>query len=122
MRRLVVALATIALAGLTCAGVVSAGLLSARTLAGLIPIRGLETAAAANVRAAMPSAEAYAADHGGYAGMTDAALRKYGSGTKVHVAWANRSHYCVQSVLVSFGRSFAAHVVGPGSNILRGSC
>ena len=59
MRRLVVALATIALAGSTCVGVVSAGLLSARTVAGLIPIRGLETAAAANVRSAMPSVEAY---------------------------------------------------------------
>jgi len=70
----------------------------------------------------MPSVEAYAADHGGYAGMTDAVLRSYASGTKVHVAWTERSHYCLQSVLVSFGRSFAAHVVGPGGNILRGSC
>jgi hypothetical protein len=122
MRRLVVALAAILLAGSTCAGVVSAGLVSARTFAGLIPIRGLETSAAANVRAAMPSVEAYAADHGSYAGMTDAALHRYGSGTKVHVAWAERSHYCLQSVLVSFGRSFAAHVVGPGGNVLRGSC
>jgi len=122
MTRLVVALAAIALACSTCVGVVSAGLVSARTVAGLIPIRGLETEAAANVRAAMPSVEAYAADHGGYAGMTDPALRRYGSGTKVHVAWAERSHYCLQSVLVSFGRSFAAHVVGPGANVARGSC
>jgi hypothetical protein len=122
MRRLVVALAAIVLAGSICAGVVSAGLLSARTVAGLIPIRGLETAAAANVRAAMPSVEAYAADHGGYTGMTDAVLRRYGSGTKVHVAWADRSRYCLQSVLVSFGRSFAAHVVGPDGSVLRGSC
>jgi hypothetical protein len=122
LRRLVVPVAAIVVAGSICASVVSAGLLSARTVAGLIPIRGLETAAAANVRTAMPSVEAYAADHGSYAGMTDAALRGYGSGTKVHVAWANRSHYCVQSVLVSFGRSFAAHVVGPSSNIVRGTC
>jgi hypothetical protein len=122
MRRLVVVLAATVLVGSICAGVVSAGLLSARTVAGLIPIRGLETSAAANVRAAMPSVEAYAADHGGYAGMTDAVLRSYASGTKVHVAWTERSHYCLQSVLVSFGRSFAAHVVGPGGNILRGSC
>jgi hypothetical protein len=122
MRKRVVVLAAIVLAGSACAGVVSAGLLSARAVAGLIPIRGLETAAAANVQAAMPSVEAYAGDHGGYSGMTDAALRRYSSGTKVHVAWANRSHYCLQSVLVSFGRSFAAHVVGPGGSVARGSC
>jgi len=122
MKRLVVAVTTIVLFGSTCVGVVSAGLWSPRTIAGLIPIRGLETSAAANVQAAMPSAEAYAADHGGYAGMTDVVLRKYGAGTKVHVAWANRSRYCIQSVLVSFGRSFAAHVVGPGGNAVRGSC
>ena len=122
MRRLVVASAAIVLAGSTCAGVVSAGLFSTRAVSGLIPIRGLETAAAANVQGSMPSVEAYAADHGGYTGMTDAALRRYGSSTKVHVAWANRGHYCLQSVLVSFGRSFAAHVVGPGGNVVRGSC
>jgi len=122
VKRLVATLATIVLVGSTCVGVVSAGLVSTRTVTGLIPTRGLETAAAANVRNAMPSAEAYAADHGGYAGMTDAVLRRYGSGTRVHVAWAARSRYCLQSVLVSFGRSFAAHVVGPGGNVLPGAC
>jgi hypothetical protein len=117
-------MAAIVLAGSTFAEVASAGLSSARAVTGLIPTRALETAAAANVRAAIPSAEAYAAEHPGhgYAGMSDAALRGYGSGARVHVAWADRSHYCLQSVLVSFGRSFAAHVVGPGGNVLRGTC
>jgi hypothetical protein len=91
--------------------------------------RANENATEANVRAAVPSAEAYYADHAsrGYAGMTDAVLRTYDRGMRAHVAWAERGHYCLESVIVSHsgileGHSFAAHFVGPGSKVSRGAC
>jgi hypothetical protein len=50
------------------------------------------------IRAAVPSIEAYSADHNGYAGMTIAALRKYDpSISDITIVRATRDTYCVES-------------------------
>jgi hypothetical protein len=89
--------------------------------------RANRSAVSANVRAAVPGAEAYWADHGTYAGLTDKILREYDRGTVAHVAWADTHHYCLENVIVQrggplSGRSFAAHVVGPGGTVKTGKC
>ena len=97
-------------------------------------LRGFESRAnnsdvQANVRAAVPSAEAYFANHGGYIGMNDATLRRqYDGGFRAHVAWAERAHYCLENVKVVHGgpldgRTFAAHYLGPGGKTVQtGRC
>lgn len=62
--------------------------------------RANASAAKANVRAAIPSIEAFFADHNTYSGMgsaTTTTLVKYDSGVKVTVVSAGASTYCVSS-------------------------
>jgi type IV pilus assembly protein PilA len=82
--------------------------------------RANKTAAQANVRAAVPSVEAYGADHNGYASMTTAALKaSYDAGLKVTVAAAPTSTtYCVYSTSGSWTFSKS----NPAGQIVSAAC
>jgi hypothetical protein len=73
-----------------------------------------------NVRAAIPAIEAYFADNGTYAGMTDDLLRaKYDGGLPtITLVRASRKTYCVESTVE--GVTF--HKAGPTRDIAPGSC
>jgi type IV pilus assembly protein PilA len=89
--------------------------------------RANNSAAKANVRAAIPAVEGYNADNlgtgasGGYAGMTVSLLQAYDSAivpTKLTVVTANSVSYCVESTVG--GRVWNKN--GPGADIVTGSC
>jgi type IV pilus assembly protein PilA len=82
--------------------------------------RANNAAAQANVRAAIPGVEAYAADHGGYSSLTSTILQNsYDAGIKnVNVVTANSSTYCIQSTVGSSVYSKN----GPGAPIAAGAC
>jgi type II secretion system protein G len=63
--------------------------------------RANETSAKANIRAAVPAAEAFYADNGTYVGMTLAALQAIDAGVKLSVAPADLSAtaYCLKTVV-----------------------
>src|SRR4051794_17405116 len=63
--------------------------------------RANTSAAEANVRAAIPGIEAYAADHNGYAGATSALLQaSYDAGIKhIRVKSATATSYCIDSTV-----------------------
>jgi hypothetical protein len=72
------------------------------------------------LRAAVPAMEAYNADHGGYAGMTLAALQQqYDAGvSNIEIVAADTSTYCIQSA--AGGSSY--YKAGPSAEILPGTC
>jgi len=77
--------------------------------------------AAANVRAAIPSIEAFHTDHGTYAGATVAALRRdydSGIGPFVKLGWGDKTRYCIESTVG--GQTMS--VTQPGTDILSGGC
>ncbi len=75
--------------------------------------------AKANVRAAIPSAEAFYADHDTYAGMTTSSLMSIDSGLKATVGGTpTASGYCLQAV----EGSVTYHVDGPNGAISSGTC
>jgi type IV pilus assembly protein PilA len=89
--------------------------------------RANQSAAKANVRAAIPAVEAYNADNtgtgnsAGYAGMTVPALQAYDSAivaAKLTIQSADSLTYCVQSTVggATWKKS------GPGADIVTGSC
>jgi type IV pilus assembly protein PilA len=85
--------------------------------------RAEKSAAKANVRAAMPSVEAFYADNGTYNGITLLRLKtSYDAGVKVVIGAAasqTATQYCVKSTV---GAS-TAHVTGPaGAITLAGNC
>ena len=83
--------------------------------------RANNAAAQANVRAAVPGMEAYAADHAtGYTGATSAVLQaSYDAGIKhIIVKTANQTTYCVESTV---GTS-SFHKSGPSADIVSGAC
>ena len=82
--------------------------------------RANTSAAAANVRAAVPGIEAYAADHNGYTGATSALLQaSYDAGIKhINVKTATATTYCVESTVGA--ASF--HKDGPAQDIVAGLC
>jgi type IV pilus assembly protein PilA len=84
--------------------------------------RANNAAAQANVRAAVPGMEAYAADHNGtgYTGATSLTLQaSYDAGIKnIQVQLANSSTYCIQSTV---GNSIYKKA-GPGAPIASGAC
>jgi prepilin-type N-terminal cleavage/methylation domain-containing protein len=83
--------------------------------------RANNAAAQANVRAAIPGLEAYAADHAaGYTGATSAALQaSYDAGIKnIRVKTATSTTYCVDSTV---GASVYKKA-GPGAAITSGVC
>ena len=83
--------------------------------------RANNAAAQANVRAAVPGLEAYAADHAtGYTGATSAVLQaSYNAGIKhIIVKTANSTTYCIQSTV---GNSIYKKA-GPSADITTGAC
>jgi type IV pilus assembly protein PilA len=83
--------------------------------------RANESAAKANVRAAIPAVEAYYADNDTYAGMDLAALQaSYDAGVKniTFGSTLNATTYCVQSVVgqATFNKA------GPSADIVTGAC
>ena len=82
--------------------------------------RANNTAAQANVRAAIPGIEAYNADHGSYAGATSAVLQaSYDAGIKhIIVKTATATTYCIQSTV---GTSVYKKA-GPAADITSGAC
>jgi type IV pilus assembly protein PilA len=82
--------------------------------------RANNTAAQANVRAAVPAIEAYFADAGTYATMTLSGLQaSYDAGIK-NITFSNLSanSYCVQSTVG--GKTWKK--AGPGADIVTGAC
>jgi hypothetical protein len=76
------------------------------------------TTAEQRLRAAVPAIEAYAADHGGYGGMTLAALRKYDAGiVDITIVRASRETYCIESGTGPgmFHRNGPAEAAAPGA-------
>jgi type IV pilus assembly protein PilA len=84
--------------------------------------RANNAAAQANVRAAVPGLEAYAADHNGsgYTGATSAALQaSYDAGIKnIRIKTASSTTYCMDSTV---GNS-TYKKAGPGAPITSGTC
>ena len=83
--------------------------------------RANKKAAAADVRSAIPTAEAYYSDHSAYTGMTVAYLKaSYDAGVKLHTIKVLNSGagYCVDAA--SGGFTFA--VTNPGGTIAAGHC
>ena len=82
--------------------------------------RANNSAAQANVRAAVPGLEAYSADHNGYTGATSAVLQaSYDAGIKhVDIQSASATTYCVQSTVGASTWKKA----GPSADITTGAC
>jgi len=82
--------------------------------------RANNSAAQANVRAAVPGMEAFNADHGVYTGATSAVLQaSYDAGIKhILVKSATATTYCIQSTV---GASTFMKA-GPSADIVSGSC
>ena len=85
--------------------------------------RANEQAARANVRAAIPAAEAYFADNGTYVGITLAGVQaSYDAGVK-NVAFKNltATTYCIENDATKTGGK-QYKMVGPGGDIESGAC
>ena len=89
--------------------------------------RANNSAAKANVRAAIPAVEAYNADNtgtgtsAGYAGMSISGLQTYDSAivpTKLFIKTANATTYCIQSTV----GNAVWNKQGPGADIVTGAC
>jgi type IV pilus assembly protein PilA len=82
--------------------------------------RANRSAAQANVRSAVPAAEAFYADNGTYVGMTTASLTGIDAGVKATVAGTapTATSYCIQAV----SGSFTYRKVGPSGAITSGAC
>ena len=82
--------------------------------------RANNSAAQANVRAAVPGMEAFNADHGTYAGATSAVLQaSYDAGIKnINVKTATATTYCIDSTV----GSAVFKKAGPGASITSGAC
>ena len=89
--------------------------------------RANNSAAKANVRAAVPAVEAYNADNtgtgasAGYAGMTVTGLQTYDSAivpSKLFIKSADAATYCIQSTV----GNATWNKQGPGADIVTGAC
>jgi prepilin-type N-terminal cleavage/methylation domain-containing protein len=82
--------------------------------------RANNSAAAANVRAAVPGMEAYSADHNGYSGATSAVLQaSYDAGIKhILVKTATSTTYCIESTVGP--QTYSKN--GPSADIVSGGC
>ncbi|HYY03926.1 MAG TPA: hypothetical protein VE736_08580, partial [Gaiellaceae bacterium] len=89
--------------------------------------RANNSAAKANVRAAVPAVEAYNADNtgtgasAGYAGMTVTGLQVYDSAivpSKLFIKTADATTYCIQSTV----GNATWNKQGPGADIVTGVC
>jgi prepilin-type N-terminal cleavage/methylation domain-containing protein len=87
--------------------------------------RANRNAAAANVRAAIPAAEAFFSDYGSYTGMTIASLKAIDSGLNLEtVTVPTSTTYCLQSDSngEATGGSEDHKVSGPGGDVVAGTC
>jgi hypothetical protein len=78
-------------------------------------------AAAANVRSAIPSLEAFYADHGTYGGADVSALRRdYDPGIdpSVKLGWVETGRYCLEDTV----EGQTASVTGPNGEVVFGGC
>jgi type IV pilus assembly protein PilA len=80
--------------------------------------RANRRAAESNVRAGVPAAEVYFADHGSYSGMDDAALIAIDAGIKVSVVGIPGASYCITNTQGGF--SYMKD--GPAAAIVEGDC
>ena len=81
--------------------------------------RANESAAKANLRAAVPAVETYNSDNNGYAGMDLAKLQAIDAGIKdIEVKSATATSYCLQSVkpVATFSKN------GPSAEITKAAC
>ena len=91
------------------------------SVATTMPAEVAKQAAAANVRSAIPSLEAFYADHGTYGGADVSALRRdYDPGIdpSVKLGWVETGRYCLESTV----EGQTASVTGPGGGIALGGC
>ena len=78
--------------------------------------RAVKTQVQANVREAIPDAEAYYQDNGSYTGMTLAALQGYDKGLPANmVVFANATNYCLSDE--DTGKTWTGKVAGPGGTV-----
>ena len=92
--------------------------------------RANNSAAQANVRAAIPAAEAYYSDNGSYTAISVATLQAIDSGLSLSnakprtVGGVVGAGYCLQSDSdgAGAGTSNIYHVDGPGGSIVSGAC
>ena len=84
--------------------------------------RANQSAAKANVRAAIPAAEAYFADNGTYVGLSLAEAQEYDAGVK-NVAFENltATAYCIENLSTVTGGKQAS-IAGPGGDIAEAAC
>jgi type IV pilus assembly protein PilA len=100
------------------------GILLAIAIPGYLKFRerAQNSAAQANVRAALPGVEAYYADNGtaGYSGLTSAILKSnYDAGIKaVQVVRATPNSYCING----YSGTATYHKGGPAADITSGAC
>ena len=96
------------------------GILLAIAVPSYLGFRDNATRAAvkANVRSAVPAAEAYYADNGTYLGMDTTALQTIDAGLKVTVVDATGTSYCITNSISGFSYQKA----GPGATIVEGTC
>jgi type IV pilus assembly protein PilA len=81
--------------------------------------RAANSAAKANVRAGLPSVEAWYADKSTYVGMTLASLKTYDAGVQIAVGpTLTASSYCIQSTVN--GKTWAYN--GPGGTFTSAAC
>jgi type IV pilus assembly protein PilA len=83
--------------------------------------RALQRAAESNVRAAIPAAEAWYADHGDYSTLDVAGMKAIDRGIskKLTVPVHTASHYCLQD---QQSATHTAHATGPGGTAASGTC
>jgi type IV pilus assembly protein PilA len=83
--------------------------------------RANKKAAAADIRAAIPSAEAYYSDTNTYVGMTTTLLKGIDSGLSkdiTKISGLNTNVYCIQATVGGFNYK----VSGPGGTVTAGTC
>ena len=83
--------------------------------------RANKKAAAADVRAAIPTAEAFYSDQSTYVGMTTGAMKSIDSGLSKaidKVSGLTATAYCIQATV----GGFSYKVAGPGGTVTAGTC
>ena len=83
--------------------------------------RANKKAAAADVRAAIPTAEAFYSDNNTYVGMTTGAMKSIDSGLSTainKVSGLTATTYCIQATVGGFNYK----VSGPGGTVTSGTC
>ena len=99
------------------------GILMAIAVPAYMSFRGRanDSAAQANVTAAVPAMEAFATDNGTYTGATLVALQAIDAGVKLDgdpVIAAGGASYCIQSTV----NATTFHIDGPGGDAASGAC